>query len=115
MTASSEPLPDERPCDHEPVESAPGDFGYELTATDHVVGGLYFSRDHRMHYRVRSRATIWDLAPGHAVAVEWENGNRTVTSRDRGRDKRCRAFSEATPMDDAAPASPDRSLVPRGG
>lgn len=86
-------------CGHEPVESDPGDFGYELTATDHVVGGVYFSRDHRMHYRVRSRATLWDLAPGRAVALDWENGNRTITCRDRGHDKRCRAVSEAAAED----------------
>lgn len=94
MTTSIGPAYESRSCEHDPVEAPPGDFTYELTATDHVVGGLYFSSDHGMHYRVQSSATIWDLAPGHAVAVEWENGNQMVTSRERGRDKRCRPASE---------------------
>ncbi|MFP5319819.1 MAG: hypothetical protein ACLGI2_16190 [Acidimicrobiia bacterium] len=95
MTSTIGPVQATRWCEHDPVEAAPGDFAYELTATDHVVGALYFSPDHGMHYRVQSSATIWDLAPGHAVAVEWENGNRTVMSRERGRDKRCRPTGDA--------------------
>jgi len=95
MTTSIRPAYEGRACDHDPVEGPPGDFTCELTATDHVVGGLYFSPDYGMHYRVHASATIWDLAPGHAVAVEWENGNRMLTSRDRGRDKRCRPTGEA--------------------
>jgi hypothetical protein len=95
MAIVSDPRPDVRACGHEPIEAQPESFDYQLTATDHVIGALYFSADHGMHYRVQARATIWDHAPGLAVSLVWENGNRTLTSRERGRDRRCRLVSEA--------------------
>lgn len=62
-----------------------------MTATGHVVGATYFSDHYQMHYSVESVGTIWDLAPGRAVAVVWENGNRTLTARPRGADPLCPA------------------------
>lgn len=52
-----------------------------LTATGHVIGWTYESREHGMTYDVLGRATIWDLAPEAAVRVRWANGNETVTAQ----------------------------------
>ncbi len=60
-----------------------------ITATGHVVGVSYFSPRERMRYRVEGVATIWELAPEEGVALLWENGSRTVTSRGRGLDPVC--------------------------
>jgi len=63
-----------------------------MTGTGHVVGRVYFSADHGMHYRVIAATTQWQLAPDDAIALLWQNGSRTVTSVRRGSDIECRSF-----------------------
>jgi hypothetical protein len=51
------------------------------TATGHLIGGIYFSREDAMTYVVLGTATLWECAPGAAVQVRWANGNETITTR----------------------------------
>lgn len=55
-------------------------------ATGHVVGWTYFSVSYLALYTVVGVTTRWELAPAQCVALLWENGNRTTTSRPRGID-----------------------------
>lgn len=73
--------------DLDELDARPG-----LTRTGHVIGGVYFRGDHNMHYVVLATATKWQHAPEDAVALLWQNGKRTVTSRRRGRDPMCRTY-----------------------
>jgi hypothetical protein len=57
-----------------------------VTATGHLVGGVYSSADHHMTYVVVRVATLWECAPDGAVLIRWENGNEVVTARPAGRD-----------------------------
>jgi hypothetical protein len=69
------------------------------TSTGHIVGRTYLSRESGQLYVVQGVATLWELEPGGAVAVRWENGNTTVRDRPRGSDpevcRRCATHIES--------------------
>ncbi len=77
-------------CMHDEPTASP--FDRKLTRTGHVVGRVYFSADHNMHYAVVAATTKWQLAPDDAVVLLWQTGARTVTSQRRGADPECRSF-----------------------
>jgi hypothetical protein len=91
------------------------DHADATASTGHVVGRTYLSREFGQLYTIERVTTLWECAPGGAVLVRWENGNRTTSTRPRALDPEVctdcrRRLGASTHEWCSAPAS-DRAAV----